>query len=88
MIKEKLMLLEKKGYHNYGVTMRPIRGVIEFETEDGHVYFPQDEFNIPKVSETATGQQKDRCISVDTCRGNGPHHVSISQLAELRKKKE
>ncbi len=37
-IKNQLQLLQQKGYYNYGVTIRPIQGVTEFETENGHIY--------------------------------------------------
>ena len=38
IILESLKTLEEKGFKHYGTTIRPIRNVIEFETETGHIY--------------------------------------------------
>ena len=79
-VEQNLNLLKKLGHQNYGMTVRPIRSVMELETEGGHVYRPMEEFQDQegKISETATrGPTKlDWCSSSSYCTGpssNGYH---------------
>ena len=72
-IRQRLWDIQDTGHDIYGTTVRPVQGIVELETEDGHVYVSEKEMNDTlagsAVSETviAHGPISNLCIIVTRC---------------------
>lgn len=76
-IEKNLRSIEEKGCEIYGTTARPIQGVVELETENGHVYRKKEELKdlqYETMVETVFGFNAcDACTVFCTTVNGGKH---------------